>query len=49
MIAIMVGGVVKFLVPQLHEQKFELVSKDTINASVEVVARALNTTTEQTQ
>merc|ERR1719189_2449481 len=49
MIAIMVGGVVKFMVPQLHEQKFELLSKDAITAGVEAVARALNIATEQTQ
>merc|ERR1719382_2106927 len=49
MIAIMVGGVVKFMVPQLHEQKFELLSTDAITAGVEAIAQALNIATEQTQ
>merc|ERR1719266_629334 len=49
MIAILVGGVVKFMVPQLHEQKFELLSEDAITASVEVIAQALNKITEQIQ
>merc|ERR1719382_1579218 len=49
MIAIMVGGVIKFMVPQLTEHKFELLSKDAITAGVEAVAQAMNTATEQIQ
>merc|ERR1719367_2176807 len=49
MIAILVGGIVKFMVPQMHEQKFELLSKDTINTGVEVIAQVLNSTTEHIQ
>merc|ERR1719150_2448781 len=49
MIAILVGGIVKFMVPQLHEQKFELLSKDAITTGVEAIAQALNTATEQIQ
>merc|ERR1719150_1068807 len=49
MLAILVGGVIKFMVPQLTEKKFELLSKDAITAVVEVIASVLNTATEQVQ
>merc|ERR1712217_301327 len=44
-----VGGIIKFMVPQLHEQKFELLSKDAITTGVETIAQALNTATQQIQ
>merc|ERR1719282_105173 len=48
MIAILIGGVVKFMVPQLHEQKFQ-VSEDAVRAGVDVIAQALNIAIEQIQ
>merc|ERR1712217_494984 len=44
-----VGGIIKFMVPQLHEQKLELLSKEAITTGVETIAQALNTATQQIQ
>lgn len=44
-LAIIIGGSLKFAAPQISEQNLELMSKDAITAAVEGLAAAVNTAT----
>lgn len=49
MLAIFVGGAVKFAAPQFAEQNFELMSKDAVSTTVQSVAAFVNKMTAKAQ
>mmetsp|Transcript_105981 Transcript_105981/g.282239 ORF Transcript_105981/g.282239 Transcript_105981/m.282239 type:complete len:183 (-) Transcript_105981:80-628(-) len=49
MLAIFVGGAVKFAAPQVSDQSITLVPKEAVDATVESIAKAVNTAASKAQ